>query len=256
MFSKFILEDGKYIVGAEVEKMSKSKYNVVNPDDIVEKYGADVLRLYEMFLGPLEQAKPWNTNGIDGVYRFIRKFYRLFYKDNAEGISQWIVTDDRNGGPAPTPAELKVLHRTIKKTQDDIESYSFNTSVSSFMICVNELAALNCHKRAVLQDLVLLLSPYAPHITEELWTALGNEPGTVSMAEFPKFNPNFLIEAVFEYPIQINGKVRTTISFAIDRATTEIEREVLADETVLKWLEGKSPKKVVVVPKRIVNVVV
>ncbi|MDB5239843.1 MAG: leucyl-tRNA synthetase [Spirosoma sp.] len=250
--AEFITEpDGRYLVGVEVEKMSKSKFNVVNPDDIVEKYGADVLRLYEMFLGPLEQAKPWNTNGIDGVYRFIRKFYRLFYKDNAEGVSQWIVTDE-----APTPAELKVLHRTINKTQDDIESYSFNTSVSSFMICVNELAALNCHKRAVLQDLVLLLSPYAPHLTEEFWAALGNEPGTVSKAEFPKFNPNFLVEDAFEYPIQINGKVRTTISFAIDRATTEIEREVLADETVLKWLEGKSPKKVVVVPKRIVNVVV
>ncbi len=249
---EFITEpDGRYVVGVEVEKMSKSKFNVVNPDDIVEKYGADVLRLYEMFLGPLEQAKPWNTNGIDGVYRFIRKFYRLFYKDNAEGVSQWIVTDED-----PTPAELKVLHRTIKKTQDDIESYSFNTSVSSFMICVNELAALNCHKRAVLQDLVLLVSPYAPHITEELWAALGNEPGTVSAAEFPTFNPNYLVEAVFEYPIQINGKVRTTISFAIDRAPTEIEREVLADETVQKWLEGKSPKKVVVVPKRIVNVVV
>ncbi|GAB3640049.1 leucine--tRNA ligase [Spirosoma arcticum] len=249
--AEFILEeDGRYIVGAEVEKMSKSKYNVVNPDDIVTKYGADVLRLYEMFLGPLEQAKPWNTNGIDGVYRFIRKFYRLFYKDNADGISQWIVTDEQ-----PTPAELKVLHRTIKKSEDDIETYSFNTSVSAFMICVNELATLNCHKRAVLQDLLLLLSPYAPHIAEELWAALGNEPGTVSQAEFPKFNPNFLVEDAFEYPIQINGKVRTTISFAIDRAPTEIEREVLADEIVQKWLEGKAPKKVVVVPKRIVNVV-
>ena len=250
--AEFIKEpDGRYIVGAEVEKMSKSKFNVVNPDMIVEKYGADVLRLYEMFLGPLEQAKPWNTNGIDGVYRFIRKFYRLFYKDNAEGVSQLIVTDE-----APTPAELKVLHRTIRKTEDDIETYSFNTSVSSFMICVNELATLNCHKRAILQDLVLLLSPYAPHIAEELWAALGNEPGTVSKAEFPKFNPNFLVEDAFEYPIQINGKVRTTISFAIDRAPTEIEQEVLADEVVQKWLEGKMPKKVVVVPKRIVNVVI
>ena len=235
--------------------MSKSKFNVVNPDMIVEKYGADVLRLYEMFLGPLEQAKPWNTNGIDGVYRFLRKFWRLFYKDNAGGESEWIVTDDRNGGPAPTPAELKVLHRTIQKTQSDIEAYSFNTSVSSFMICVNELAALNCHNRAILQDLVLILSPYAPHITEELWAALGNEPGTLSNAVFPIFNPNYLVEDAFEYPIQINGKVRTTISFAIDRAPNEIEREVLADEVVQKWLEGKSPKKVVVVPKRIVNVV-
>ena len=250
--AEFILEpDGRYIVGVEVEKMSKSKYNVVNPDDIVERYGADVLRLYEMFLGPLEQAKPWNTNGIDGVYRFIRKFWRLFYKDNATGESQWIVTDD-----APTPAELKVLHRTIQKTENDIETYSFNTSVSSFMICVNELAALDCHKRSILQELVLLVSPYAPHVAEELWAALGNEPGTLSQAQFPVFNPNYLIEDAFEYPIQINGKVRTTISFAADRAPTEIEREVLADEIVQKWLEGKAPKKVVVVPKRIVNVVV
>lgn len=255
--AEFITEpDGRYIVGAEVEKMSKSKFNVVNPDMIVEKYGADVLRLYEMFLGPLEQAKPWNTNGIDGVYRFIRKFWRLFYKDQVAGVSdagvsQWIVTDE-----APTPAELKVLHRTIQKSENDIETYSFNTSVSAFMMCVNELTALNCHKRAVLQELVLILSPYAPHVTEELWAALGNEPGTISKASFPKFNPNYLVEDAFEYPIQINGKVRTTISFAIDRAPTEIEREVLADQIVQKWLEGKAPKKVVVVPKRIVNVVI
>ncbi|QMW05081.1 leucine--tRNA ligase [Spirosoma foliorum] len=250
--AEFITEpDGRYIVGVEVEKMSKSKFNVVNPDTIVEKYGADVLRLYEMFLGPLEQAKPWNTNGIDGVYRFIRKFWRLFYKDNADGSTNWIVTDEQ-----PTPAELKILHKTIQKAGNDIEAFSFNTSVSSFMICVNELATLNCHKRAILQDLVLILSPYAPHITEELWAALGNEPGTISKAEFPKFNPAYLVEDAFEYPIQINGKVRTTISFAIDRAPTEIEKEVLADEIVQKWLEGKSPKKVVVVPKRIVNVVI
>jgi leucyl-tRNA synthetase len=255
--AKFITEpDGKYIVGAEVEKMSKSKFNVVNPDLIVERYGADVLRLYEMFLGPLEQAKPWNTNGIDGVYRFLRKFWRLFYKDSAAGDSQWIVTEDRDGGPLPTPDELKVLHRTIQKAENDIETYSFNTSVSAFMVCVNELTSLNCHKRAILQELVLLLSPYAPHITEELWAALGNEPGSISKADFPKFNPNYLVENSFEYPIQINGKVRTTMSFAVERAPKEIEAEVLADEVVQKWLEGKSPKKVVVVPKRIVNVVV
>ncbi|GAB4016496.1 leucine--tRNA ligase [Spirosoma koreense] len=255
--AEFILEpDGRYIVGAEVEKMSKAKFNVVNPDVIVEKYGADVLRLYEMFLGPLDQAKPWNTNGIDGVYRFIRKFWRLFYKDNVAGASDagtntWLVTDE-----APTPAELKILHKAIQKAESDIETYSFNTSVSAFMVCVNELSTLNCHKRAILQDLVLILSPYAPHITEELWAALGNEPGTISKAKFPVFNPNYLVEDAFEYPIQINGKVRTTISFAIDRAPTEIEREVLADEIVQKWLDGKAPKKVVVVPKRIVNVVI
>lgn len=249
--AEFILEDnGTYICGAEVEKMSKSKFNVVNPNVMVEKYGADVLRLYEMFLGPLEQAKPWNTNGIDGTFRFIRKFWRLFYKDNAAGESQWIVTDEK-----PTPAELKVLHKTIKKAQEDIANFSFNTSVSAFMVCVNELITLNCHKRAILQDLVLLLSPYAPHVCEELWAALGNEPGSVSRASYPVFNPAYLVEAAFEYPIQINGKVRTTINFAIDRAANEIEQEVLADETVQKWLEGKTPKKVVVVPKRIVNVV-
>ncbi len=250
--AEFITEpDGKYIVGAEVEKMSKSKFNVVNPDDIVNKYGADVLRLYEMFLGPLEQAKPWNTNGIDGVYRFIRKFWRLFYKDTASGESEWIVTDE-----TPTPAELKVLHRTIQKAENDIETYSFNTSVSAFMVCVNELTSLNCHKRSILQELVLLLSPYAPHVAEELWAKLGNEPGTVSYAPFPVFNPNYLVEDSFEYPIQINGKVRTTLSFPVDRAPKEIESEVLADEVVQKWLEGKTPKKVVVVPKRIVNVVI
>ncbi|QJD79710.1 leucine--tRNA ligase [Spirosoma rhododendri] len=250
--AEFIIEpDGKYIVGAEVEKMSKSKFNVVNPDDIVTKYGADVLRMYEMFLGPLEQAKPWNTNGIDGVYRFVRKLWRLFYKDNATGESEWIVTDEN-----PTPAELKVLHRTIQKAENDIETYSFNTSISAFMVCVNELTSLNCHKRAVLQELVLLLSPYAPHIAEELWAKLGNEPGTVSYAPFPVFTPNYLVEDSFEYPIQINGKVRTTLNFAVDRAPKEIEDEVLADEVVQKWLEGKTPKKVVVVPKRIVNVVI
>ena len=247
----FITEpNGRYICGAEVEKMSKSKFNVVNPDIIVEKYGADVLRLYEMFLGPLEQAKPWNTNGIDGAFRFIRKFWRLFYKDNAAGESQWIVNDL----PA-TPAELKTLHKTIKKAQDDIDNFSFNTSVSAFMVCVNELATLNCHKRAILQDLVLLLSPYAPHVCEELWAALGNEPGSVSRASYPVFNPAHLVEDTFEYPIQINGKVRTTINFAADRGPNEIELAVLADETVQKWLDGKIPKKVVVVPKRIVNVV-
>ncbi len=258
--AEFITDlDDKLSVGVEVEKMSKSKFNVVNPDTIVEKYGADVLRLYEMFLGPLEQAKPWNTNGIDGVYRFIRKFWRLFYKDNVAGASDagpntWLVTDEK-----PTPAELKILHKTIQKAESDIEAYSFNTSVSAFMVCVNELSTLNCHKRAILQDLVLILSPYAPHITEELWAALGNKPGTISdydYAKFPTFNPAYLVEDAFEYPIQINGKVRTTISFAIDRAPTEIEREVLADEIVQKWLEGKAPKKVVVVPKRIVNVVI
>jgi leucyl-tRNA synthetase len=253
--AEFILEsDGTYLCGSAVEKMSKSKYNVVNPDDVAERYGADVLRLYEMFLGPLEQAKPWNTNGIDGAYRFIRKLWRLFYKDahgsDANAPLEWMVTDEK-----PTAQELKVLHKTIKKAQEDIENFSFNTSVSAFMVCVNELSALKCHKRAILQDLVLIISPYAPHIAEELWAALGNTPGTVSKAAYPVFNPQYLVENTFEYPIQINGKVRTTISYALDRPTTEIEQDVLTNEVVQKWMEGKPAKKIVVVPKRIVNVV-
>ncbi|MGV3560192.1 leucine--tRNA ligase [Larkinella arboricola] len=251
--AEFITEpDGKYICGVEIEKMSKSKFNVVNPDTIVERYGADTLRLYEMFLGPLTDAKPWNTNGIDGVYRFLKKFWRLFYEEPTETRpGRWLVTDEK-----PTPAELKVLHKTIRKVAEDIENLSFNTSVSAFMVCVNELSALKCNKKAVLQDLVVILAPFAPHITEELWAALGNEAGTLSYAEFPVFNPAFLVEDTIEYPIQINGKVRTTLAFPADAAPKDIENEILANEVVQKWLEGKTPKKVVVVPKRIVNVVV
>ena len=244
--AEFILEDGKYHCGVEVEKMSKSKFNVVNPDDIVTKYGADTLRLYEMFLGPLEQAKPWNTNGIDGTYRFIRKFWRLFYSETG----QWLVKDE----PAK-PEELKVLHKTIKKIEEDIESFSFNTAVSAFMVCVNELGNLKSHNKSVLQELVVLLSPYAPHISEELWDALGNEKGMVSKAVFPKFEPKYIVEAIFEYPIQINGKVRVSLPFALDTTPADIEKEVLANEVVQRWMEGNTPKKVIVVPKRIVNVV-
>jgi leucyl-tRNA synthetase len=244
--AEFILEDGKYNCGWEVEKMSKSKFNVVNPDDIVSRYGADTLRLYEMFLGPLEQAKPWNTNGIDGTHRFIRKFWRLFYNDQG----QWVVKDV----PAK-PEELKTLHKTIKKIAEDIENFSFNTAVSAFMVCVNELSSLKCNSRDILQELVILLSPYAPHISEELWDALGNEKGMVSKATFPIFNPEYLVEATFEYPVQINGKVRISLPFALDTPATDIEKEVLANEVVQKWMEGKTPKKVIVVPKRIVNVV-
>ncbi|WP_421825628.1 leucine--tRNA ligase [Larkinella sp.] len=250
--AEFILEDGKYICGVEIEKMSKSKFNVVNPDTIVERYGADTLRLYEMFLGPLTDAKPWNTNGIDGVYRFLKKFWRLFYEEPTETRpGRWLVTDEK-----PTPAELKVLHKTIRKVAEDIEHLSFNTSVSAFMVCVNELSALKCNKKAVLQELVVVLAPFAPHITEELWAALGNEAGTLSYAEFPLFNPAFLVEDTIEYPVQINGKVRTTLTFSVDTVASDIEKEVLTNEVVLKWLEGKTPKKVVVVPKRIVNVVI
>ncbi len=244
--AEFILEAGKYVCGVEVEKMSKSKYNVVNPDILVDKVGADTLRLYEMFLGPLEQAKPWNTNGIDGSFRFIKKVWRLFYDD----LGNFKVKDE-----APTPAELKVLHTAIKKVEEDLERYSFNTVVSTLMICVNDLGSLKCAKKAILQELVILMSPYTPHIAEELWTLLGNDAGTISYASFPKFNPGYLVEANFEYPISINGKVRANISFPTDALPADIEAGVLANEIVQKWLEGKAPKKVIVVPKRIVNVV-
>lgn len=244
--AEFILEDGKYICGVEVEKMSKSKYNVVNPDVLVDKVGADTLRLYEMFLGPLEQAKPWNTNGIDGSFRFIKKVWRLFYDD----LGNFKVKDE-----APTPAELKVLHTCIKKVEEDLERYSFNTVVSTLMICVNDLGTLKCNKKAILQELVILMSSYTPHIAEELWVLLGNEAGTISYATFPKFNASLLVEANFDYPISINGKVRANISFPTDAIPADIEAGVLANEVVQKWLDGKAPKKVIVVPKRIVNVV-
>ena len=245
--AEFILEDGKYVCGVEVEKMSKSKYNVVNPDILVDKVGADTLRLYEMFLGPLEQAKPWNTNGIDGSFRFIKKVWRLFYDDT----ENFKVKDE-----APSPAELKVLHTAIKKVEEDLERYSFNTVVSTLMICVNDLGSLKCSKKAILQELVILMSPYTPHISEELWELLGNEKGTISFANFPKFNPEYLVEANFEYPISINGKVRANLSFPTDAIPADIEAGVLANEIVQKWLEGKAPKRVIVVPKRIVNVVI
>ncbi len=244
---EFILEDGAYKCGVEIEKMSKSKFNVVNPDDIVSHYGADTLRLYEMFLGPLEQAKPWNTNGIDGTYRFIRKVWRLFYSDHG----QWQVTDE-----APKETELKALHRAIKKVGEDIEHFSFNTTVSTFMVLVNELGSLKTKSRAVLQDLLIILAPFAPHITEELWEALGNEPGTISGAAFPQWEQKYLVDDSFEYPIQINGKVRATMAFPVDKPGNEIEQEVLASDAVTKWLDGKPVKKFIIVPKRIINVVV
>ncbi|KYG74227.1 leucine--tRNA ligase [Roseivirga spongicola] len=244
--AEFILEDGKYICGWEVEKMSKSKYNVVNPDDIIERYGADTLRLYEMFLGPLEQFKPWNTNGIDGVRKFLGKLWRLFHN----GQGEFEVSD-----AAPSKDELKSLHKTIKKAEEDIERYSFNTSVSTFMICVNELSALKCNNRAVLQDLLVVISPYAPHITEELWSLLGHETSIVD-APYPEFNEEYLKESDIEYPVMINGKMRTKLQLSADMSKAEIEAAALADETVQKWLEGKPPKKVIVVPKKIVNLVV
>jgi len=244
--AEFILEDGEYVCGSEVEKMSKSKYNVVNPDDMIAQYGADTLRMYEMFLGPLEQSKPWNTNGIDGVFKFLRKLWRLFYDDQGN----FVVTDE----PA-TEAELKVLHKTIKKVQEDIEDLSFNTSVSTFMICVNELTSLKCHKRTILTDLSITLSPFAPHITEELWHQLGHDSSIVK-ASFPTYEEKYLIEESYEYPISVNGKVRARIKFPLDKPRDEIEKEVLATEQIQKWTQGKPPKKVIIVPKKIVNVVV
>ena len=243
--AEFILEeDGKYITGREVEKMSKSKYNVVNPDDICEQYGADTLRLYEMFLGPLEQAKPWNTAGISGVYNFLRKLWRLYFNDNG-----WQVTDE-----APTPEMLKALHKTIKKVNEDIENFSFNTSVSQFMICVNELSSLKCHHRDVLAPLSVLVAPFAPHIAEELWKRLGNTE-SVTYAPYPVHEDKYLQEDSKEYPVSFNGKVRFKRAFATTMTPAEIEQAILADPQTAEQLQGNAPKKVIVVPNRIINVV-
>ncbi|NVM66232.1 leucyl-tRNA synthetase [Mucilaginibacter sp. SG538B] len=245
--AEFILENGKYICGVEVEKMSKRYYNVVNPDDIATRFGADTLRMYEMFLGPLEQSKPWNTNGIEGVFKFLRKFWRLFHNDAWEfGVNN----------AAPSKAELKSLHKIIKKVEEDIERFSFNTSVSSFMIAVNELTDLKCNNRAILQDMVIILSPYAPHICEELWSLLGNADGTLSYAPFPKFNAEYLVEDEFAYPISINGKMKMNLSISLSLDVEEIEAFVLANADVQKYLDGKTPKKLIVVKGRIVNMVV
>jgi leucyl-tRNA synthetase len=244
--AEFILENGKYICGVEVEKMSKSKFNVVNPDVLIASYGADTLRMYEMFLGPLEQSKPWNTNGIEGVFKFLRKVWRLFHTDTWE----FKVSDAE-----PTKAELKALHKIIKKVQDDIERFSFNTSVSSFMIAVNELTELKCNKRAILQDLVVVLSSYAPHIAEELWLLLGNKE-SLSAAAYPTFNPAYMVEDEFSYPISVNGKTRLNLNLSLALEAAAIEELVLADDQVQKYLEGKAPKKVIVVKGRIVNIVI
>ena len=243
--AEFILEeDGKYITGREVEKMSKSKYNVVNPDDICEQYGADTLRLYEMFLGPLEQAKPWNTAGISGVYNFLRKLWRLYFSDNG-----WQVTDE-----APTAEMLKALHKTIKKVNEDIENFSFNTSVSQFMICVNELSSLKCHHKAILEPLAVLIAPFAPHIAEELWKRLGNTE-SVTYAPYPIHEEKYLQEDSKEYPVSFNGKVRFKRAFPTDMPIAEIEQAILADPQTAEQLQGKAPKKIIVVPNRIINVV-
>ena len=237
-------ENGKYIVGREVEKMSKSYYNVVTPDDICNEYGADTLRLYEMFLGPLEQAKPWNTAGISGVFGFLKKLWRLYFDDNV-----LIVNNDE-----PTKDNLKSLHKTIKKAADDIESFSFNTSVSQFMICVNELSAQNCHSRAILEPLAILVSPYAPHIAEELWQQLGNTT-SISEVSFPVFEAKHLVETSKEYPVSFNGKMRFTIELPLDLTKEQIEEIVMKDERTLRQLDGKIPNKVIIVPGKIINLV-
>ncbi len=244
--AEFILEDGKYICGWAVEKMSKSMYNVVNPDMIVEKYGADTLRMYEMFLGPVEQSKPWDTNGIDGVHRFLKKFWSLFY----DRTGNFTVTDE-----TPGKEELKPLHKLIKKVTGDIEQFSYNTSVSAFMICVNELSALKCSKRDILSPLVVTLAPFAPHVCEELWEALGNQ-GSVCDAHWPAWNEDYLKESAVTYTVSFNGKARFTQEFPVDATAEDIQAAILADERSAKWIEGKSVNKVIVVPKKIINIVV
>ena len=241
--AEFVLENGKYICGWAIEKMSKSMFNVVNPDYIVENYGADTLRMYEMFLGPLEQSKPWDTNGIDGVHKFLRKFWgRFFDKDGNFCVSE----------EEPTAAELKTLHKTIKKVREDIENFSFNTSIPAFMICLNELGT--CNKRAILEPLCVLLSPFTPHITEELWHLLGNE-SSICLASYPEFNADYLVENSFEYPVSFNGKMRFKKELPLGISNEEIEKAVLADPAAQKWTEGKAPRTVIIVPGKIINIV-
>ena len=246
--AEFIFEeDGTYICDHEVEKMSKSKFNVQTPDELVEQFGADTLRMYEMFLGPLEQSKPWDTKGINGVHNFLRKLWRLFYDEQGN-----ISLDESE----PTKDSLKTLHKTIKKITDDLERYSFNTGVSGFMICVNELTDQKCNNKEILEQFIVLLSSYAPHICEELWVILGNEAGGLSYASFPRFDERHLIEANVNYPVSINGKMRFKIELPTEMNPKEVEAAVLAHDIAIKWLEGNSPKKVIVVPGRIVNVVI
>ena len=243
--ARFELEDGKYVCGWEIEKMSKSMYNVQNPDDLVARYGADTLRMYEMFLGPVEQAKPWDTNGIEGVFRFFKKFWRLYHDDT----NTFSVSDSE-----PTKAELKILHQTIRKVTDDIERFSFNTSVSTFMICANDLASLKCDKRAVLQPLAVLIAPFAPHIAEELWHLMGNE-GSVCEAQWPEYDERLMVEDSFTYPVSFNGKTRFTIELPADCTQDQAVAAVNNMPETQKWLAGKEPKKIIFVPKRIINIV-
>ena len=237
--------DGKFLCSSAVEKMSKSKYNVVNPDDICDKYGADTLRIYEMFLGPIEQSKPWDTAGIDGAFRFLKKFWALY--NTADGLK---VTDD-----APTADNLKSLHKLIKKVTGDIEGFSYNTAISAFMIAVGELQQQKCTSRAILSPLAVLIAPFAPHIAEELWHQLGNNT-TVCDAQWPKFEEKYLVESTIKYPVQIGGKMRFTIDLPADMSQADIIATVLAQPDAQKWINGATPKKVIVVPKKIINIVV
>ena len=242
--AEFVLEDGKYLCGREIEKMSKSKYNVVNPDSICQDYGADSLRLFEMFLGPIEQSKPWKTSGISGVYSFLKKFWKLFYREGEFYLSD----------AEPTAEEYKVLHKTIKKVEEDIENFSFNTTVSTFMIAVNELTALKCDKKAILEPLVILVEPYAPHISEELWEKLGHTESIID-APFPEFYSKYLVENTKEYPISFNGKLRFKMELPLDLTAQEIEDAVMSHEKTQAQLQGREPKKIIVVPGKIVNIV-
>ena len=245
--AEFILEeDGKYICGVETEKMSKSKFNTVDPSDLVNKYGADTFRMYEMFLGPVEQSKPWDTKGIEGVHRFIRKLWRLFY-DEMKG-KVW--NDDK-----ATDAELKILHKAIKKIQEDTERFSYNTAVSAFMVCTNELADLKCSKKEILEPLIIMLSSYAPHIAEELYHALGNQ-GSVLDATYPSFDAKYLVESSKEYPVSINGKLRTTMNISLDANEKEVKEMVLKNDVVKKWLDGNEPKKIIFIKGKMINVVI
>ena len=244
--AEFILENGKYICGWAIEKMSKSMFNVVNPDMIVEKYGADTLRLYEMFLGPVEQSKPWDTNGIDGCHRFLKKLWALYYDRDGQ-----FLPDDSEA----TPEQLKSLHKLIKKVSQDIEQFSYNTSISAFMICVGELQQLKCRNRVLLSQLAVLIAPFAPHIAEELWHALGNE-STVCDAQWPEFDEKYLVESTVQMGIAFNGKRRFEMQFAADADNTAIEQAVMADERTARYMEGKQVVKVIIVPKRMVNVVI
>ncbi len=251
-----------------VEKMSKSKFNVVNPDELCEKYGADTFRMYEMFLGPVEMSKPWDTKGIEGVHRFLKKLWRLFF-DEVKGPIWTTTSPSPSGegrGEAPTDAELKVLHKTIKKIEEDTERFSFNTGVSAFMICVNELTDLKCHKKEILEPLLILLAPYAPHIAEELYAQLRKVPSppgegvggeaSILHAPFPKWNEKYLKETSKAYPVAINGRTRTELTLALDATQQQVEEIVLKDAIVMKWLEGKPPKKIIYVKNKMINVVI